>query len=347
MPDKPAPPKKKESTIALIRRGYGNLVNTVVRPPRVAYTDADLGPRTRSLRGAVYVRRDFDVILDKLKLRCSRWAPAGDDAVTKVVLYLHSNSSCRLAVVRSPVLATCACAGAALVAFDFAGCGVSDGDYVTLGMRERDQVEAVLLHIRAWAPSSKICVWGRSMGAAAALLHQENHGGAISGLILDSPFLSFRALKNDLIQRAAPKAPRCGVACVMCCLGCSVRRRTRGCDATKVDCGRAAAKARAPALFLAGARDRLAAPATHAAPLEARYAAPSALLVFDGEHNSPRPSWVYDRCATFLAAALDDAPGLAAALLGTFAEAPPAVRRPPPPPMTSPRVMTADVSDEE
>ena len=87
------------------------------------------------------------------------------------------------------------------------------------------------------------------------------------------------------------------------------------------------------------------APATHARPLEALYKAPSTLLVFDGEHNSPRPSWVYDRCATFLAAALDDAPGLATALLETFAEAPPASVRRSPRPLTSPAVATADLSD--
>merc|ERR1719420_2370509 len=100
----------------------------------------------------------------------------------------------------------------------------------------------------------------------------------------------------------------------MCCLACSARRRTRGCNPTTVDCGRAAAAA--------------AAPATHARSLEARYKAPSTLLVFDGEHNSPRPSWVYDRCATFLAAAL----------LETFAEAPPASVRRSPRPLASPAV---------
>ena len=339
------PPKKKESKITLIRRGYDNLVQTVVRPPRIAYTTEDLGPTLKALRGAVYERTDFEVVHNKLKLKCSRWAREGEPRPKKVVLYLHSNSSCRLAVVRSPVLATCACARAALVSFDFAGCGISEGDTVTLGLRERDQVEAVLAELRRWAPGARVCIWGRSMGAAAALLHGEKYPDGARGLILDSPFLSFRALKNDLIQRAAPKAPKCGVACVMCCLACSARRRTRGCNPTTVDCGRAAAAATAPALFLAGARDKLAAPATHARPLEARYKAPSTLLVFDGEHNSPRPSWVYDRCATFLAAALDDAPGLAAALLETFAEAPPASVRRSPRPLTSPAVATADLSD--
>ena len=126
------PPKKKESKITLIRRGYDNLVKTVVRPPRIAYTTEDLGPTLKALRGAVYERTDFEVVHNKLKLKCSRWAREGEPRPKKVVLYLHSNSSCRLAVVRSPVLATCACARAALVSFDFAGCGISDGDVVTL-----------------------------------------------------------------------------------------------------------------------------------------------------------------------------------------------------------------------
>ena len=142
------PPKKKESKITLIRRGYDNLVKTVVRPPRIAYTTEDLGPTLKALRGAVYERTDFEVVHNKLKLKCSRWAREGEPRPKKVVLYLHSNSSCRLAVVRSPVLATCACARAALVSFDFAGCGISEGDTVTLGLRERDQVEAVLAEVR-------------------------------------------------------------------------------------------------------------------------------------------------------------------------------------------------------
>ena len=146
------PPKKKESKITLIRRGYDNLVKTVVRPPRIAYTTEDLGPTLKALRGAVYERTDFEVVHNKLKLKCSRWAREGEPRPKKVVLYLHSNSSCRLAVVRSPVLATCACARAALVSFDFAGCGISEGDTVTLGLRERDQVEAVLAEVRRWAP---------------------------------------------------------------------------------------------------------------------------------------------------------------------------------------------------
>ena len=84
------PPKKKESKITLIRRGYDNLVKTVVRPPRIAYTTKDLGPTLKALRGAVYERTDFEVVHNKLKLKCSRWAREGEPRPKKVVLYLHS-----------------------------------------------------------------------------------------------------------------------------------------------------------------------------------------------------------------------------------------------------------------
>ena len=62
---------------------------------------------------------------------------------------------------------------AVLVAFDFAGCGVSGGDHVTLGLDERDQVAAVLKRLKADEPAAEFVIWGRSMGAASALLYAD------------------------------------------------------------------------------------------------------------------------------------------------------------------------------
>ena len=66
------------------------------------------------------------------------------EAITRIaVVYLHGNSSCRVDATRTGVLETIGPLNAALVAFDFAGSGLSEGDYVTLGwvsvvcMRER------------------------------------------------------------------------------------------------------------------------------------------------------------------------------------------------------------------
>ena len=49
------------------------------------------------------------------------------------MVYLHGNSSCRVDATRTGVLETIGPLNAALVAFDFAGSGLSEGDYVTLG----------------------------------------------------------------------------------------------------------------------------------------------------------------------------------------------------------------------
>ena len=123
---------------------------------------------------------------------------------TRHILYLHSNSSCRLAVVRSPLLAAAVGVQAVLVAFDFAGCGVSGGDHVTLGLDERDQVAAVLKRLKADEPAAEFVIWGRSMGAASALLYADKYDDpSIKALVLDSPFRSFRALTDDVLARAA------------------------------------------------------------------------------------------------------------------------------------------------
>lgn len=49
--------------------------------------------------------------------------------------------------------------------FDCSGSGVSDGDYVTLGVRESEDLEAVVEHLRSAHGVKEIALWGRSMGA--------------------------------------------------------------------------------------------------------------------------------------------------------------------------------------
>ena len=87
-----------------------------------------------------------------LLIQYSRWTPRTTDAcgeeaaaqAKKVVVYLHSNSSCRLAVVRSPVVESVCASGYSLLALDFSGCGHSDGEYVTLGCYEQQDASAVV-----------------------------------------------------------------------------------------------------------------------------------------------------------------------------------------------------------
>ena len=64
----------------------------------------------------------------------------------------------------------------ALCALDCAGSGNSGGEFVSLGHYERDDVAAVVDALRKRNLVGRVAVWGRSMGAATALLYRRPGG---------------------------------------------------------------------------------------------------------------------------------------------------------------------------
>lgn len=51
------------------------------------------------------------------------------------------------------------------------GSGNSQGDWVTLGAHEVEDLAVVVAHLRETYPSATIGLWGRSMGAVTALMY--------------------------------------------------------------------------------------------------------------------------------------------------------------------------------
>ena len=86
-----------------------------------------------------------------------------------------------------------------LFSFDFAGCGKSEGEYISLGWYERDDVEIVVDWLRKSGRVSTIGLWGRSMGAVTGLMHADRDP-SIAGLVLDSPFSNLRTLAEELAK---------------------------------------------------------------------------------------------------------------------------------------------------
>lgn len=132
-------------------QGYESLVCAVIRPPRSRYTpENDLGPVLLRLdSGVVMERSDFTLKnYQGHTLQCSKWIPAAGGALRTAVVYLHGNSSCRVDATRTGVLETVGPMNAALVAFDFSGSGLSDGDFVTLGWHEHHDVGTVVRHLK-------------------------------------------------------------------------------------------------------------------------------------------------------------------------------------------------------
>lgn len=91
--------------------------------------------------------------------------------------------------------------GIDLLAFDFSGCGNSEGEWVTLGWKEKDDLHAVLLHLASQGRTSKVILWGRSMGAATVLLYDNQFPLPVSGFILDSSFSDFESVAKNLMQK--------------------------------------------------------------------------------------------------------------------------------------------------
>lgn len=87
-----------------------------------------------------------------------------------------------------------------LFAFDFSGSGKSSGDYVTMGLRERFDVQSVVTHLEHFGVS-RIVLWGFSMGASTAVMYAglPSVSACVKALILDSPFSCVR----DVIEHRA------------------------------------------------------------------------------------------------------------------------------------------------
>lgn len=127
----------------MIKQGYQELVNAIIRPPRCSYDIAQLGPKSFDYCGKIFERKDFDLTNQRgMKVVCSIWEPASQCRQCNVlpcVIYMHGNSSARVEALTQ--LSLVLSLGATLVSFDFCGSGKSDGEYVSLGAFEKDDLK--------------------------------------------------------------------------------------------------------------------------------------------------------------------------------------------------------------
>ncbi|CAI5727806.1 unnamed protein product [Hyaloperonospora brassicae] len=300
----------------LLKHGYTELVHLIIRPPRTSYAEADLGPTEFQFAGRAFVREDFPVVNDRRQtLVCSHWRPAtpvaergriksatGGQPVVPCVVYLHGNSSCRLEALG--VLRTCLAAGLTVAAFDTAGCGHSDGEYISLGYYERDDLRAVVTHLRTERNIGPVALWGRSMGAATALLHADRDP-SMAGIVVDSAFASLEQLVEEVVERGRQEGltlPGFLVKIVLKFIRLSVKKRAHF-DLQHLAPIDHAPVSFVPALFVAAEHDSFITP-HHSDQIFAAYGGDKNLVKVDGDHNSSRPQFLLDSAAIFLQTAL-------------------------------------------
>eukprot|EP00201_Polytomella_parva_P000505 CAMPEP_0175073080 /NCGR_PEP_ID=MMETSP0052_2-20121109/20324_1 /TAXON_ID=51329 ORGANISM="Polytomella parva, Strain SAG 63-3" /NCGR_SAMPLE_ID=MMETSP0052_2 /ASSEMBLY_ACC=CAM_ASM_000194 /LENGTH=870 /DNA_ID=CAMNT_0016340771 /DNA_START=18 /DNA_END=2627 /DNA_ORIENTATION=- len=297
---------------------WDQLVDCICRPPRDSYDiDALLGGTNGVFRiiNTIGYREDFEIYNKKgLKLVCSLFRPGtrSFDEPVPCVIYCHCNSGSRRDA--EEAVWTLIPLGVAVVAFDFSGSGLSEGQWVTLGANEIDDLECVVNHLRrydtpppAFLPEAPISIlprvrvqsiglWGRSMGAVTAL----NYGSkdpSIAGLVLDSAFSRLTDLMSEIVSEQKIPVPRALMRVALAAMRRSVQRRA-GFDLSRVAPIESAAGSFTPALFGHALGDKFV-KMSHSEALLKAYAGDKNLVKFEGDHNSLRPDFFYHSVSIF------------------------------------------------
>lgn len=146
-------------------------VDAIIRPPRTEYDQASIPQFLQGDDEVTYVRHPIGFINTRNQPLIGSYYHGVDMDPTyggPCVLYLHGNASSQL---EGQFLVPNLCKYKIYVCcFDFAGCGCSGGDYVSLGYFEKEDTEFLLDQLHKHFNLGPFILWGRSMGAATALL---------------------------------------------------------------------------------------------------------------------------------------------------------------------------------
>lgn len=259
-----------------------------------------LGPPAFTFCGKRFTRTDFTLQTKRgFNLECSHWEPVerATDRIP-VIIYMHGNSSARVEVL--PQLSYLLSLGLAVFAFDFAGSGKSDGEYVSLGYYEREDLACIVAHLRSTNVVSTIALWGRSMGAATALMFGDRDP-SIACMILDSPFADLSQLAEEMVEKGREQGivvPNFVVSVALRMIQGSVKKQANF-NIKNISPIMHADKCFIPALLVAGEHDDFI-KKHHSEAIYARYAGDKNLIIVEGDHNSPRPKFMFDSASIFL-----------------------------------------------
>ena len=283
---------------------YAELWKAIIRPPRDVYDVRELGPSVFSVDHRAYQRSDMVLTNNRgMRLMCSHFEPVASERKAKRLpccVYLHGNCSSRLEAIS--ILAVVLPLQISVFAFDFAGSGLSDGEYVSLGHYERDDLQVVVEHLRNLGTVSSIALWGRSMGAVTALMHGDRDP-SIAGMILDSPFSSLESLAQELVNvYVNVSIPTWMVSGALWMIKNSIKTKADF-DIDELNPLEHVDKCFIPALFCSAYNDTFIKPA-HTTRLYEKYAGDKNFLMIEGDHNSQRMKFFMDSAAIFLCATL-------------------------------------------
>ncbi|XP_047072729.1 uncharacterized protein LOC124682004 isoform X1 [Lolium rigidum] len=274
------------------------LVNFIIRPPRADYSpNDDLLEQEFMLKGRWFQRKDIEVINGQgKKLQCSHYIPAvmPEGKALPCVIYCHGNSGCRADASEAAIILLPS--NITVFTLDFSGSGLSEGEHVTLGWNEKEDLKAVVNHLRTDGNISCIGLWGRSMGAVTSLMYGAEDP-SIAGMVLDSPFSNLVELMMELVDTYKYPLPKFTVKLAIQHMRKIVKRKASF-DIMDLDTIQVAKRCFVPALFGHATEDDFILP-HHSDKICESYVGDKNIIKFDGDHNSPRPQFYFDSITIF------------------------------------------------
>jgi pimeloyl-ACP methyl ester carboxylesterase len=278
-----------DPTLSLPEQG----VRAIISPPRKQYRVDSLpffflGPSNRpyTRHSVTYINARRQRIVGSIYVCSSADIMNGGPCV----IYLHGNCSSQH---EGQFLIPNVCPrGIALFCFDFPGCGLSGGDYISLGHYEATDVAFLVDSLHASFGLGPFVLWGRSMGAATALLLQHP---LVIGKIVDSAFTSLPEIVKAIAKRTqiAPIL----LPGALLYLRIAVRNRAHFDMATVAPIEAVRLAGQVPVRFCHAENDDFV-PVEHALELYAAYAsADKDLDITDSGHNGQRSlRWIEKGC---------------------------------------------------
>jgi len=272
---------------------------SIIRPPRDSYEIKDLGPSVFAINTRTFQRTDVTLKNSRgHSLVCSQFEPIPSERPAHrlpCVIYLHGNCSSRLEALAT--LPTLLPYNITVFCFDFSGSGLSDGQYISLGYFERDDLASVIDYLRESDRTSAIGLFGRSMGAVTALLHCDRDP-SIGAIVCDSPFCDLKGLAEELIDLYVKfTIPQWVVSLLLGLMRSSIQAHAHF-DMFSVVPLDHVGQSFPPALFTAAHDDSFIHP-HHAKKLYDAYGGDKKFIIMEGDHNSSRSKYFMDSVAIF------------------------------------------------
>ena len=282
-----------------LKFSYENCWKFIIRPPRDEYVLYELDFPFNLVENPdfIYIREDYTVLSKRgYLMECSFFRAD----ITKripyirpVVIYLHGNSSSRIEGTKMALFLLNK--GIDLFVFDFPGCGKSEGEYISLGYYEKEDVSSIVDFVEKFPGVGKIGIWGRSIGAATALMYSYQDK-RIKAQCIDSPFANFKDLAIKLCKQHI-YIPEFVINTILYFLKKTIRKKN-DLEIENLKPIEFSKLSKTPAFFIHAMKDDLI-PYEQTIKIYEEYSGIKSINITEGDHNTPRQKQLINKIITF------------------------------------------------